>query len=203
VAGEEMYLTLNGTPGGAASARITGVKGKVLLNETRAGVYEGTYVIKSRDRITPTSAVTATLRVGDRESTSVPGQVAQPGAAPRPAVARPAARVCANCGAVQAINHVEVKGEGTYLGKIGGGIAGALIGSQIGSGKGTTIAELAGAAGGVFAGNEIEKRMKTTKHYEVVVHLDNGGTQTFSYPAQPGFAVGARVKVENGTLVAQ
>jgi outer membrane lipoprotein SlyB len=202
VAGEEMYLTLNGTPGGTASATITGVKGKVLMNETRPGVYEGTYVIKSRDRITSASNVVATLRVGNRESSTVPGQASQSGTSPR-AAARPVAKVCANCGAVQAINLIEVKGEGTYLGKIGGGIAGALIGSQIGGGKGTTIAEIAGAAGGVFAGNEIEKRMKTTKHYEAVVHLDNGGTQTFSYPALPGFAVGARVRVENGTLVVQ
>jgi len=63
-----------------------------------------------------------------------------------------------------------------------------------------TVASVAGAAGGAWAGNEIEKRMKTTKHYEVVVRLENGGSQTFSYEAQPGFAVGARVKVENGTL---
>jgi len=42
--------------------------------------------------------------------------------------------------------------------------------------------------------------MKTTKHYEVLVRLDNGGTKTISYPAQPGFAVGTKVKVENDTL---
>ena len=42
--------------------------------------------------------------------------------------------------------------------------------------------------------------MKTTKHYEVVVRLENGGSQTISYATQPAFAVGARVKVENGTL---
>lgn len=199
-AGEEIYLTLNGTPGGTASARVAGVKGKLVLHETRAGVYEGTYMIKSRDRIAVGSPMTATLRIGDRETSASSGQPQQPGTGPRPGT-RQTASVCANCGVVAAINLVEVKGEGTYLGKIGGGIAGALIGSQIGGGKGTTIAEIAGAAGGVFAGNEIEKRMKTTKHYEAVVRLDNGGSQTFSYAAQPGFAVGARVKVENGVLV--
>jgi outer membrane lipoprotein SlyB len=101
---------------------------------------------------------------------------------------------------VEAINVVEVKGEGSYLGMIAGGVAGALLGSQIGQGRGTTVAEVAGAAGGAYAGHEVEKRMKATKHYEVVVRLENGGSQTVSYAAQPGFAVGTRVKVENGTL---
>jgi outer membrane lipoprotein SlyB len=114
--------------------------------------------------------------------------------------ARQAARICVNCGVVEAINLVEVKGTGSYLGMIAGGVAGALLGSQVGQGRGTTAAQVAGAAGGAYAGNEIEKRMKTTKHYEVVVRLENGGSQTVSYETQPGFAVGAKVKVENGTL---
>lgn len=53
----------------------------------------------------------------------------------------------------------------------------------------------------LVAGNEIEKRVKTNKHYEVVVRLENGGSQTISYAAEPGFQVGTRVKVENGVLV--
>ena len=81
---------------------------------------------------------------------------------------------------VEAINLVEVKGQGTFLGKIGGGVAGVILGSQIGSGKGTTAAQVAGAVGGAYAGNEIEKRMKTTSHYEVLVRLENGGAQTLS-----------------------
>jgi len=72
--------------------------------------------------------------------------------------------------------------------------------SQVGKGRGTTVAEVAGAAGGAYAGHEIEKRMKATKHYEVVVRLENGGSQTISYATQPAFAVGARVKVDGGTL---
>jgi outer membrane lipoprotein SlyB len=65
--------------------------------------------------------------------------------------ARQAARVCVNCGVVEAINLVEVKGTGSYLGMIAGGVAGALLGSQVGQGRGTTAAQVAGAAGGAFA----------------------------------------------------
>ncbi len=199
VAGEELILTLAGTPGGTASAKIVGVKGKLVLNEIRTGVYEGIYTIKNRDRIAADAVVTGNLRVGDQETSAVLGQSLMASSGYQSS-ARQAARLCVNCGVVEAINVVEVKGDGSYLGKIAGGVVGALIGSQIGQGRGTTVAEVAGAAGGVYAGNEIEKRMKSTKHYEVVVRLENGGTQTVSYAAQPGFTVGTKVKVENGSL---
>ena len=109
--------------------------------------------------------------------------------------------VCANCGVVEAVNTVQQKGEGGAVGMVGGGVAGALVGSQIGHGNGKVVAEVAGAAGGAYLGNEIQKKVTATTHYDVVVRLENGGSQTVSYPAQPGYAVGTRVRVENGTLV--
>lgn len=203
VAGEDLILTMTGSPGGAASARIVGVKGKIVLHEVRNGVYEGIYTIKHRDRIAANSAVTGNLRLGERDTSAVLGQSllsASSAAAPASPRVRSGLRHCLDCGVVEAINVVEVKGQGTYLGKIAGGVAGIFLGSQIGHGSETTVAQVAGAAGGAYAGNEIEKHMKTTKHYEVVVRLENGGTKTISYAAQPGFAVGAKVKLENDTL---
>ena len=202
VAGEELILTMAGSPGGVASARVVGVKGKIVLNEVRPGVYEGSYTIKNRDRIAVNSAVTGNLRLNGKETNAALGQKLQAasGAQPR-SPARQTAR-CVNCGVVEAIHVVEVKGQGSYLGPIAGGVAGALLGSQVGQGTSNTVATLAGAAGGAYAGSLIEKSVKTTKHYEVVVRLENGGTQTISYAAQPGFAVGSKVKVTNGTLSA-
>lgn len=201
--GEELIFTLTGSSGGTASARIDGVKGKLLLNEIRAGVYEGRYAIRSRDRVAADSPVTGTLRIGEQQASVLLGQtlVASAGSSSPAAQSAQATRSCVNCGVVEAINLVEVKGEGTFLGKIGGGVAGVILGSQIGSGKGTTAAQVAGAVGGAYAGNEIEKRMKTTSHYEVLVRLENGGAQTLSYATQPAFAVGAKVRIENGALI--
>lgn len=199
VAGEELDLSLSGTPGGKASARIAGVKGKILLDEIRAGVYEGRYTIKRRDRIADNASATGNLRIGERETSAVLGRALHAGAGTQPRQ-RQAKRQCATCGVVEAINLVEVKGEGSYLGKIAGGVAGVLLGSQIGDGNTKAVAQVAGAAGGAYVGNEIEKRVKTVKHYEVLVRLENGGTQTITYAAQPAFAVGAKVKVENGAL---
>jgi len=198
--GYDLGFTLYGTPQAKASVKIAGVKGRIFLDETQDGVYEGIYTIKSADRIAADSKVTAHLRVGDVRTSAVLGKslLASSNSAPNN---RRAARQCANCGVVEAVNVIEVKGEGNYLGMIAGGLAGALLGHQVGGGSGKQIATVAGAAGGAYAGNEVEKRMKTKKHYEVITRLENGGTQAIPYETDPGYKVGDKVRVENGTLV--
>lgn len=198
VVGSDLGFILYGTPHAKASVKIAGVKGRIFLDETRDGVYEGDYTIKTADRIAPDSKVTANLRLGKAHSSAVLGKSLLAASAP---VARRASRQCANCGVVEAVNVIEVKGEGNYLGMIAGGLAGALLGHQVGGGTGKTVATVAGAAGGAYAGKEIENRMKTTKHYEVIARLENGGTQAIPYETDPGYKVGDRVRVEGGTLV--
>jgi uncharacterized protein YcfJ len=39
-------------------------------------------------------------------------------------------------------------------------VLGGLIGNQIGGGNGRALATVAGAVGGGYAGNEVEKRMR-------------------------------------------
>ena len=213
--GSELVFTLAGSPGGTASVRINGVRGKIAMEEITSGVYEGAYTVRNRDVIAPDTVVTGNLRIGKQEHTRVLAQALVEKSPERqrvssrraaPAVTQavgqaPPAPVCANCGVVEAINVVDVKGDGSYIGMIGGGVAGAVLGNQVGSGTTKTIARVLGAAGGAYAGNEIEKRIKTTKHYEVVVRLNNGSSQMVSYPTAPAFTVGSRVRVENGTLV--
>jgi len=220
--GEQLVFTLTGSVHCIASARIEGIKGKIALDEIRPGVYEGAYTVRNRDRIAANAVVTGNLRLGSIERSTVLNQsLVASSSSPQQArrhsgsqtwqqsqqrtaaqrVAAPAP-ICSNCGVVEAINLVEAKGDGSYLGMIAGGVAGALLGSQVGHGQGTTVAEVIWAARGGFAGNEIEKRMKTSSHYEVMVRLENGGSQMVSYPAQPALRVGSRVLVENGALVA-
>jgi outer membrane lipoprotein SlyB len=198
--GADLFFTVHGTPGGSASVRIAGLGGKLVLDEVRRGVYEGSYDVRPRDRIAPDAQVTANLRVGDQEASRVLDRpLVAPGARPV-ATAQRAVESCLSCGVIEAINPVEVKGNGSYVGKVAGGVVGAIIGSQIGQGSGRTAAQIAGAVGGAVAGNEIEKRTRTTTHYEVVVRLAGGGTQTVSYANAPPFTVGQRVRVENGEL---
>lgn len=198
--GTDLFFSVAGSPGAAVGVVISGARGKLTLQEGKAGVYEGIYTIKDRDRILPTSTATATLRLTGRDTSVVLGEslLAAPGTMPS---ARKSNRNCANCGVVESVNMIEVNGNGSYLGKIAGGVVGAVIGSQIGSGRGTTAAEIAGAVGGAVAGNEIEKRVRKSRHYDVVTRLRDGGTQTTSYPVEPAFKVGDKVRVENGALV--
>ncbi len=198
--GSNLHFVLTGTPGAAASVRIAGINGRISLDEVRRGVYEGSYPISRRDTIDPYAAVTGNLRLGNHAVSTTLSQPLLSGEAQTRPVAR-ANRNCSNCGVVEGTRVVQVAGEGGYLGLIGGGLAGALVGSQIGSGKGTTLAEIAGAAGGAYAGRQIEKNVRKTNQYEVLVRLQDGGSQTFTYQSDPRFRKGERVRIENGTLV--
>jgi outer membrane lipoprotein SlyB len=194
--GNDLNFTLHGTPGGKVDVSITGMKGKILLPEVNNGEYASVYTIRNRDRILPNSVVTANLRLGERVTSVTLGHnLLSPSAPAQPA------HVCNNCGTIEAVNMVEVKGEGTYLGTIGGGVLGAVLGNQIGSGSGRTVAQIAGAVGGAYAGRAIEGKSRTTQHYEVVVRLQNSMTQVVSFATDPGFRVGDKVKVNNGAIV--
>ena len=194
--GNDLQFTLFGTPGGKVDLAIKGVKGKVFLPEVNNGDYASTDTIRNRDRITANSAVTANLRVGERVTSVTLGKALQSAAAPVRV-----ARICNNCGTVEAVNLVEIKGEGSYLGTIGGGVVGALLGSQVGAGSGRTVAQIAGAVGGAYAGHAIEGNVRKSKHYEVLVRLQNGATQTVTFATDPGYRVGDKVKINEGVIV--
>ncbi|MCK4125769.1 glycine zipper 2TM domain-containing protein [Ralstonia nicotianae] len=114
---------------------------------------------------------------------------------------RPAANPYA--GQVTAITPIATQqGNETGLGMIGGAVVGGLLGNQVGKGNGRTLATVAGAVGGGYAGHEAENYYHRDTSYNVSVRMDNGATRTFTYKAAPGFQVGDRVHVENGSLAA-
>jgi uncharacterized protein YcfJ len=53
-----------------------------------------------------------------------------------------------------------VKDEHRLTGKVVGGVAGGVLGHQIGGGSGQTVATIAGAAGGAYVGNKVQKNMQ-------------------------------------------
>jgi hypothetical protein len=120
--GDELYFWVLGTPGAKVDLAIQGVRGKVLLPEVKPGEYATTYTIRKRDQILPASLVTATMRVGAQISSANLGKPLQSPFAPAPLQV---SRTCYICGTVEAINLVEVLGEGAYLGAAGGGAVGA------------------------------------------------------------------------------
>jgi uncharacterized protein YcfJ len=64
------------------------------------------------------------------------------------------------CQDVQVQKQAPVKDSNRVTGTVIGGVAGGVLGHQIGGGKGKTLATVAGAAGGAYAGNQIQKNMQ-------------------------------------------
>ena len=115
------------------------------------------------------------------DKTDTPAQRSAPAAdSARHGVSRLAARdsACASCGTVESIRALELKGDATGLGAVAGGVTGAV------------------------AGNEIEKNVKKHYSYRVTVHMDDGSFRTVSESTAPTVAVGERVQIANGALVA-
>ncbi len=135
-----------------------------------------------------------------------PAQKSAPAAdSARHVVPRLAARdsACASCGTVESIRTVELKGNATGLGAVAGGVTGAVVGNQIGRGNGNTAMTILGAAGGALAGNEIEKNVKKHYSYRVTVRMADGSFRTVSQSSAPAVAVGERVRVVNGAVIAR
>ena len=107
---------------------------------------------------------------------------------------------CMDCGRVTNVNVVEKKGEGSALGVIGGGLAGALLGNQVGGGTGKTLATIAGAAGGAYAGNKVEANMKSAKIWAVRVRMDNGDERNIEMDRDPGLINGDLVRVSGNSI---
>jgi hypothetical protein len=70
VPGRELRFRLEGVGGGEARLDIPGVVNGVELEETRRGVYEGTYTVRRRDDLRAFDRAVATLRVGQLRATA-------------------------------------------------------------------------------------------------------------------------------------
>jgi outer membrane lipoprotein SlyB len=107
---------------------------------------------------------------------------------------------CADCGVIESIRVAEVKGQPSGVGAVAGGVVGGLIGNQIGHGTGRTVATIAGAGGGAYAGHQIEKNVKKHPVYRVTLRMEDGSQRTVSQREAPAYAVGDRVRVSNGRI---
>jgi outer membrane lipoprotein SlyB len=109
---------------------------------------------------------------------------------------------CASCGVVETIHVVQVEGTASGLGAVAGGVTGAVVGNQIGGGRGRDAMTVLGGVGGAFAGHSIEKNINRHTVYRVTVRMDDGSFRTVSQSHEPAVAIGSKVRVANGSLVA-
>ena len=112
------------------------------------------------------------------------------------------AAYCSTCGTVESIVPVRHEGHGTGIGAVGGAVVGGLLGNQFGRGTGRLGMTALGAVGGGFAGNAVEKHLRSETSYQVRVRMENGRLRYFTYRSTPPFQQGERVHIEHGTLAA-
>jgi outer membrane lipoprotein SlyB len=104
-------------------------------------------------------------------------------------------------GVIESVREVEQPRDKTIAGPVIGGIAGAVLGHQIGDGRTRTVATAVGAGAGILAGRAIEKRVRTEKVWETTVRLEDGSTQTIKSESQPAFQAGERVRLVDGQIL--
>ena len=88
--GSELFFTLNGTPGASVRLRIAGATDEVQMSEGQPGAYTGAYTVRTRDRLSAASLVTALVtKDGQTVSVAMDQSMVQGARSPAPhAVAR-------------------------------------------------------------------------------------------------------------------
>jgi len=102
------------------------------------------------------------------------------------------------------VDRIEIvrKGDSNNLaGTIIGGIAGGLVGHQIGGGSGQTAATIVGGVGGAVAGSEVQKRARgANETFRVTVRYENGATEVIRQDDIRDLRTGDRVRVDGGRI---
>jgi len=111
-----------------------------------------------------------------------------------------AVATCVECGVIESVREIDAKGKGSGLGAVGGGVVGGLLGNQVGAGRGKDVMTVVGVVGGALAGNEVEKRVKTSKSYEVTVRMHDGSSRIISEASLPPWRTGDKVKIIDGAI---
>ena len=156
--------------------------------------------------VMPPAAPKSTPRPLHRKiAASKPAEPVQIAAAPVPPpppapIAMAPQPIPGTLGTVEVVREVKETPKTNGAGPVIGGIAGAIAGHQVGQGKGNVLATVVGAAGGALGGLAVEGKVRETKHWDVVVRLDDGTTQTLRADAQPFWHGGERVRLLDGKL---
>jgi uncharacterized protein YcfJ len=121
------------------------------------------------------------------------------------------------CQDVQVTHQAPVQDKNRIAGTAIGGVAGGLLGSTIGGGSGRTVATIAGAAGGAYVGNQVQKNMQkkdvvtsTERRCKTVTDTSQklvGYDVTYRLEGKEGvlrtsFKPGATLPVKDGQVIA-
>ena len=105
-------------------------------------------------------------------------------------------------GTIVAIRELKTEGQPTGVGAVIGGVIGGVIGNAFGHGRGRVGTTVVGAAGGAYAGHEVEGRVRGASSWSVTVRFDDGSTRSFTQTTAPRARQGDRVMVASGSAAA-
>ena len=126
-----------------------------------------------------------------------PKPVVQDAVPPPPPVV---AAICRECAVIEDVREVGKAGQASGGGAVAGAVIGGVLGHQVGGGRGKDVATVLGAIGGGVAGHQIEKNVKTTKEYQIVVRYEDGTQGLFTQDTPPNWRPGDKVKIINGAI---
>ncbi|MGQ5524294.1 glycine zipper 2TM domain-containing protein [Chitinimonas sp. PSY-7] len=95
------------------------------------------------------------------------------------------------CHDVQVTHKRAVKDENRITGTVIGGLIGGALGNQVGGGNGKKLATVAGAAGGAYAGNQVQKNMQDGDTY--ITTKQRCTTETKTHEQTVGYDVQYRL----------
>lgn len=101
-------------------------------------------------------------------------------------------------GVIEQITPVQIdSNHHSGVGAVLGGLVGLGLGSLIGQGTGRDVAMVAGAIGGGFAGNEVQKKHdKPISGQQVMVRTSSGVLVAVTQPLGPNLFVGQKVYLQ-------
>jgi outer membrane lipoprotein SlyB len=181
--------------GAAAAVIIAAMVGVAAMTGNLPG--------SSAQKAEPAAAAPAKPAAAAAAKPAQPGAAKHTQVASAPTTAQAASHPkahCADCGVVTDVKLVEIKGEGSGVGAVGGAVVGGVVAHEIFDGKNQGLATIAGAAGGALAGNAIEKNVKTKKRYDVSIKMEDGSSKTIAYAEAPAWKAGDKVKVSGAKV---
>lgn len=101
-------------------------------------------------------------------------------------------------GTIISVSQVNVSDSGQNLtGTVGGGLAGAVLGSTVGQGSGSALMTIGGAILGGVAGKKAEEALSSQTATQYIVQLTDGSTVSVTQGG-PEMAVGTKVLLLEG-----
>lgn len=179
-----------------------------MKNISKTGLIRGMNLgrnpgLRSGGRLGSGIALAAALTLGACANTGAPAATGAGSTYPQPGSS--SSGTYSGYGVVQSIDLVQqqpgtgIAGTGIGVGAIAGAVVGGIIGNQVGGGVGNTAATVLGAAGGAYAGNEIEKRnQQQANAYKFTIRMNDGSYQTLTQNTNADVRVGDRVVIDNG-----